>query len=29
MHGQLQLLAEDNSPLVVGLSDPEAEVFLR
>jgi hypothetical protein len=29
MHGQVQLLAENSSPLVVGLSDPEAEVFLR
>jgi hypothetical protein len=29
MHGQIQLLAEDNSPLVIGLGDPRAEVFLR
>lgn len=29
MHGQIQLLAEDSSPLVTGLADPEAEVFLR
>lgn len=29
MHGQIQLLAESNSPLVIGLSDPESEVFLR
>jgi hypothetical protein len=29
MHGQIQLLTESNSPLVIGLSDPETEVFLR
>lgn len=29
MHGQIQLLAENHSPLVLGLSDPETEVFLR
>lgn len=29
MHGQIQLLAENSSPLVIGLSDPESEVFLR
>ncbi len=29
MHGLVQLLAENDSPLVVGLADPETEVFLR
>jgi hypothetical protein len=29
MHGQIQLLAENSSPLVIGLRDPGAEVFLR
>lgn len=29
MHGQVQLLAESESDLVVGLADPETEIFLR